>query len=290
MTRVLHKPLLVAGVLALAPAAQADPLIVPAPGAKNLTAVDGWRAWAAPKTGGRWQIVTRTPDGTIQPADIAEFEALPDPSIGWTALAEPARRLVIVYSRCEGSSTTKGCDVFQYDVAYGAERKLAGLSTAKGSETAPSVAAGSYAFARRGGRRPGTYSANHSHVRRIDPRVARETALTPSRVAFRTADGVTLRWFDGRHRHTLTASPYTFGLVITRYRVGWLQGAGHRTLAFMTDRINPSGGATVREGAHDLPASTQSAVADSSGIVEYLGATGIKRADPPLFPVTNVTA
>jgi hypothetical protein len=41
---------------------------------------------------------------------------------------------------------------------------------------------------------------------------------------------------------------------------------------------------TIRAGAHDLPASTQSAVADSSRIVEYLGVTGIKRPDPPLFP------
>ncbi|MEY2513717.1 MAG: hypothetical protein QOJ89_1075, partial [bacterium] len=37
-------------------------------------------------------------------------------------------------------------------------------------------------------------------------------------------------------------------------------------------------------GTHDLPASTQSAVADDSRIVEHLGKTGIKRADPPLFP------
>jgi hypothetical protein len=66
-------------------------------------------------------------------------------------------------------------------------------------------------------------------------------------------------------------------VVIARHRVGWLQGAGHRTLAFMTGRINPSGGVTVRQGADHLPASTQSALADSSGIVEYLGATGIFR-------------
>ena len=52
----------------------------------------------------------------------------------------------------------------------------------------------------------------------------------------------------------------------------------------MTDRINPSGSVTIRRGTHDLPASTQSAVADASRIVEYLGSTGIKRADPPLFP------
>jgi hypothetical protein len=228
--------------------------------------------------------VTRAPDGTIRPARIAAFAALPDPSIGWTALTAPARRLVAVYSRCAGSSATRGCDVFQYDLAGGTERRLTRLSTADGSETAPSIAAGSYAFARRGGPRSGTYTANRAHVRRIDARVARETALTPTRVAFRTADGVVLRWFDGRHRRALADDLGVFGVVITRYRVGWMQRAGHRTLAFMTDRVNPTGRVTIRQAAHDLPASTQSAVADASGIVEYLGATGIKRADPPLFP------
>jgi hypothetical protein len=57
----------------------------------------------------------------------------------------------------------------------------------------------------------------------------------------------------------------------------------YRTLAFMTDRINPSGDVTVHQGAHDLPASTQSAVTDKVRIGEYLDATGVKRADPPLF-------
>ena len=127
-------------------------------------------------------------------------------------------------------------------------------------------------------------------MRRIDSRVARETALTPSRVAFRTGDGVTLRWLDGRHPRTLADDSGLFGVVITRYRVGWMQRAGHRTLAFMTDRVDPTGRVTIRQAAHDLPASTQSAVADSSGIVEYLGATGIKRADPPLFPSRTASA
>jgi hypothetical protein len=285
MPRAFRAFLLVAtGVLAVTPAARADPLIIPAPGAKNLTAGGGWRAWAAPKTGGRWQLMTRAPDGTIQPAGIEDFEAPPDPSIGSTALAAPAKRVVAVYSRCKGSSATKGCDVFQYDLAAGTERKVIRISTIASSETAPSISAGSYAFARSGGPDAGTYTATRSHVRRIYSRVARETALTPSRVAFRSANGIMLSQLDGRRRRTITTDLSIFSVVITRYRVGWLQRAGHRTQAFMTDRINPSGKVTIRAGAHDLPASTQSAVADSSRIVEYLGATGIKRADPPLFP------
>jgi len=270
-------------MLALAPAAHADPLIIPIPGGKNLAAGAGWRAWAAPKPSGRWQLVTRAPDGTTQAANIKEFGAPPDSSIGSKPFAPPDKRTVAVYSRCQGSSATKGCDVFQYDLAAGTERKLTRISTTAGSETAPSISAGSYAFARRGGPRAGTYTANRRHVRRIDSRAARETAVTPSRVAFRIGDRIIMSQFDGRRRRTIATGLGTFSVVLTHYRVGWLQRAGHRTLAFMTDRINPSGSVTIRQGTHDLPASTQSAVTDSSRIVEYLGATGVKRADPPLF-------
>ena len=107
--------------------------------------------------------------------------------------------------------------------------------------------------------------------------------MTQSRVAYRIGDSIVMSQLDGARRRTLVSGRPVFSVVITRYRVGWLQRAGHRTLAFMTNRINPSGGVTVRQGSHDLPASTQSAVADASRIVEYLGSTGVKRADPPLF-------
>ena len=282
--RALGPVLLVVALgMALAPAAYADPLIIAAPGAKNLAAGGGWRAWAAPKAGGRWELVTRAPDGTIQAARVRDFGAAPDASIGSTGYAAAEKRIVIVYSRCTGSSATAGCDIFQYDLAAGTERKVTRISTREGSETAPSISMGSYAFARRDGPRPGTYTASPRHVRRIDSRVARETAVTPSRVAYRVQDAVIMSQSDGRRRRTIASGLGLFSVVITRYRVGWLQRAGHRTLAFMTDRINPTGALTVREGTHDLPASTQSAVTDSSHIVEYLGATGVKRAEPPLF-------
>ena len=176
-----------------------------------------------------------------------------------------------------------GFDVYQYGLAAGTQRKLTRLSTAAGSETAPSIASGAYGFARRGGSRPGTYTATRTRVRRIDARVARETAVTASRIAYRLGDTIAMSALDGARRRTLVTGLPVFSVVITRYRVGWLQRIGHRTLALMTDRINPSGKVTIRRGSHDLPASTQSAVADASRIVEYLGKTGIKRADPPLF-------
>jgi hypothetical protein len=273
-----------AALLVLAPCAgAADPLIIVAAGAKNLAAGDGWRAWAAPTARGRWQLVTRTPDGTIQAANIKDFGAPPDASISATSFAGPDRRVVAVYSRCQGASATKGCDVFQYDLAAGSERKLTRISTKAGSETAPSISMAGYAFARRGGPRPGTYTATRGHVRRVDSRIARETAVTHSRVAFRVGDAIIMSQLDGRRRRTIATGLGIFSVVLTRYRVGWLERAGHRTLAFMTDRINPSGSVTVRQGTHDLPASTQSAVTDSSRIVEYLRATGVKRAEPPLF-------
>jgi len=273
-----------AALLACAPCAgAADSLIIAAPGAKNLAAAEGWRAWAAPTARGRWQLVTRAPDGTIQAANINTFGAPPDPSISQTSFAGPDRRIVAVYSRCQGASATKGCDIFQYDLGAGSERKLTRLSTTAGSETAPSIYMQSYAFARRGGPRPGTYTANPKQVRRVHSRVARETALTHSRVAFRVGDSIIMSQLAGHRRRTIATGRGIFGVVLTRYRVGWLQRAGHSTLAFMTDRINPTGSVTARQGTHDLPASTQSAVTDSSRITEYLDATGIKRAEPPLF-------
>ena len=278
-----------AALLAAAPSAGAsDPLVTPAPGARNLAAGAGWRAWAAPMPGARWQLVTRAPDGTVQAANVKDFGAAPDPSIGSTSYFAAEKRIVAVYSRCRGASSTQGCDVFEYDLAAGTERKVTRISTAAGSETAPSIAVGSYAFARRGGPRPGTYTVSRRRVYRVDSRVARETAVTASRVAFRV-DGdmpgsakIVMSAFDGRRARTLVSGP-VFSVILTRYRVGWLQRAGHRTLAFMTDRINPRGQVTIRQGSHDLPATTQSAVADTSRIAEYLGSTGIKRAEPPLF-------
>jgi hypothetical protein len=274
--------LLAAAPLALAPAAHADRLIISAPGAKNLAAGGGWRAWAAPTANNRWRLVTRAPDGTIRPATIRDFGAAPDPSIGSTTFAPAAKRIVAVYSRCRGSSATDGCDVYQYDLAAGTERKLNAISTRGDSETAPSIAVGAYGFARRGSR-PGTYTAHGGRIHRVDSAVARETAMAPSRIAYRVGHRVMLSQLDGRHRRTIASDFGVFSVVVTRYRVGWLQRAGHRSLAFMTDRIRSSGAVTIRHGSHDLPASTQSAVTDSRRIVEYLGATGIKRADPPLF-------
>jgi hypothetical protein len=141
----------------------------------------------------------------------------------------------------------------------------------------------SYAFARRGGPRPGTYTASRRHVRRVHSRVARETAVTHSRIAFRVGDSIIMSQLAGHRRRMIAIGRGIFSVVLTRYRVGWLDRAGHRTLAFMTDRINPTGSVNVRQGTHDLPASTQSAVTDSSRITEYLDATGVKRAEPPLF-------
>ena len=269
-------------LLALAPAAHADTLIIAAPGAKNLAAGGGWRAWAAPTKSGRWQLTTRAPDGTISAAKVKSFGAAPDPSIGSTGFGVAEKRVVAVYSRCRGTSSTDGCDVYQYDLAAGTERKLTRISTSA-SETSPSIASGVLGFVRRGGSKPGTYTATSSRVRRIDTRVARETAVTASRIAYRVGGTILMSQIDGARRRTLVSGRDVFSVVITRYRVGWLQRIGHRTLALMTNRINPSGSVVITPGTHDLPASTQSAVADASKIVEYLGATGVKRASPPLF-------
>jgi hypothetical protein len=108
-------PVLAATValLVFAPCAgAADALVIAAPGAKNLAAGEGWRAWAAPTARGRWQLVIRAPDGTIQAANIKSFGVPPDASISETSFAGPERRVVAVYSRCRDASATRDATSF----------------------------------------------------------------------------------------------------------------------------------------------------------------------------------
>ena len=159
---------------ALAPAARADTLIQPLSGARNLTeaatgttvapggqivASPGWLAWAQPAAGGRWRLAVRSPQGVTTTPAIADFGAAPDPSIGSDRFGITGRRLFVVYSRCTGTSTIAGCDVYRYDVTAGTEAKVTAISTATASETAPSVRSGLWSFVRRGSgaSHPGVY-------------------------------------------------------------------------------------------------------------------------------------
>lgn len=291
--------LLPALALALAaPAtAHADVLVQAAPGAKNLAAGGGYAAWAAPRSDGRWQLVVRDPAGAVAPAAVKTFGAAPDSSIGADAFAI-SKHVVVVYSRCAGTSTTKDCDVFRYDLATRKESKVPNASSKTYSEVAPSIASGRVSFVRRsGGSNTGVYIAvsgteyRAAHLNRIDGHIARETAISQSRVTFlyrnsKGQDDITLAQLDGSRRRLIvrSAPSILFNPVITRYRVGWLERRD-AVIAKMTDRINPSDAQpTVRSGKRPLPATTQSAVTDSSNISAYLDDAGYTRIAPPIFP------
>jgi hypothetical protein len=288
--------LAVAALAGTVPAAQADTLLSAAPGARNLAAGGGYAAWAAPTGDGHWRLMVRDRAGAVTAAPVATFGTAPDPSIGSDAFI--GSRMVVVYSRCSGTSAVRGCDVHRLDLASGKESKVSGAATRSYSETAPSIANGRLGFVRRGGARNGvyvlvsSYSDRAPHLNRIDGHIARETSTSHSRIAFlyrnaKGQDDITIAQQDGHNRRLMTrAKPgVLFNVVATRYKVGWLEHATGSVVAKMTDRVNPSDEKpTIRTGKRPLPASTQSAVADSSHIVAYLDAEGYKRLDPAIFP------
>jgi hypothetical protein len=295
---------------ALTPAARADTLIQPLSGAHNLTAAAtgttvapggqilrsaGWLAWAQPSGGGRWRLGVRSPQGATTTPDIPDFGAAPDPSIGSDYLGTTGRtHLFVVYSRCSGTSAIAGCDVYRYDLVAGTEEKVAAISTAAASETAPSVRVGLWSFVRRGSgaSHPGVYvHTPNGGTRRLSSVLARETAMSVSRVAYAynssNGGGVAIRRLSGDGgvvNATTHQAAVPSSLVATRYKYGWLMPAGDTGVSFRwTSRL--SGRATtvtVRSGKRDLPASTNSITTDDRVPDKYLDQAGISTLGPPL--------
>ncbi|HEX7298596.1 MAG TPA: hypothetical protein VF257_06295, partial [Solirubrobacteraceae bacterium] len=187
-TALLTLALATAALAATAASASADSLVAAAPGARNLTGNGGYLVWAQPAAGGRWRLAVRAPDGTVSTPAIADFGAPPAAQIGSTGYAIAGRRLLAVYSRCQGNSAIAGCDVYAYDLRAGTEERIAALSSRTYSETAPSLELGRFAFVRRGdGPRPGLYSSSltsKAAPKRLSPTLARETATNGTRVAY----------------------------------------------------------------------------------------------------------
>jgi hypothetical protein len=286
---------------ALPAAAHADRLETAAPGAANLASGGGFQAWSAPQPDGTHRLTVRRPDGTVLTPDIPAFGAPVDPSIG-TTLAMGAqgnsladRGLSAVYARCEGDSATRDCDVFRYDLSREEESRVAALATPGASETAPSVNLGTWAFARRGGRRPGTYtySARRDRLRRLTATVALETAVSPTRIAFTyrssRGGGVQIRRASGEGRALVAAAGLQttpVSVQVTRYRAGWLVPGADATRVFQTRRFAGSGGPhplLVAEAPRTLPAGVTSATGDTSTLFRrYADAQGIQVIDPPI--------
>jgi hypothetical protein len=285
--------LLLAGVasLAVAPAARADTLVTPAPGARNVAHAGGYAVWAAPgATAGTWRLVVRAPGGTVADADVAAFGAAPDPSIGsGRAPAGRPRPLLAVYSRCEGASSISGCDVYAYDLRTGTEQRVREVSSSVYSETAPSVTLGTYAFVRRGGgTRKGVYVRTARVIRRLSGVIARETANNGTRVAYTfnssRGGGVAVRRISGRGGVLTPAvrqPSVPRSVQLSRYQAGWLVGQQ----AFSTTRFAGSGGPfrprTI--AGRTVPGIDSFGSARTLTELRFADAEGIKIASPPLF-------
>jgi hypothetical protein len=288
--------LALAALAVSAPAASADTLVTAAPGARNLTANGGYVVWAQPAATGRWRLAVRAPDGTVTTPNIADFGAPPAAQIGSTGFAIAGRRLLAVYSRCQGASAIAGCDVYGYDLRAGTEERIAALSSRTYSETAPSLELGRFAFVRRGGGpRPGLYAYTlgaGKSPRRLTTRLARETATNGSRVAFTynssNGGGLAVRHLSGggdvlvpvSRQPAVPRSP-----LLTRYNAAWLLQDGH---VQATARFAGSGGPfelRVIDANRALPATTNSLGLknDRTSAPYYLDAEGVKLAAPALF-------
>jgi hypothetical protein len=297
VSRTLRASLLAAALLAAtATAAGADTLVTAVPGARNLSADGGYQAWAAPAAGGRWRLTVRAPDGLVTTPPIADFGAPPRPQIGSTQFAVAGRRLLAVYSRCQGTSAIAGCDVYAYDLRAGTEEKIAKLSSRTYSETAPSIELGRLAFVRRGGGpRPGLYYwalGSSAAPRRLSTTLARETANNSTRVAYTynssRGGGVAVRQLSGHGSVLVPVSRLPVvprSPLLTRYNAAWLLQDG-RVQA--TLRFAGSGGPfelRVVDAKRALPATTDSLglKSDRTSAPYYLDAEGLKLTAPPIF-------
>ena len=293
---VLVSVLSAALLAATAAGASADTLVAAAPGARNVTANGGYVVWAAPSAGGRWRLTVRAPGGAVTTPAIADFGAPPRAQIGSTGFAVANRRLLAVYSRCQGASALAGCDVYAYDLRAGTEERIAALSSRTYSETAPSIELGRIAFVRRGGGpRPGLYAyalGSKTAPRRLSTILARETATNGSRVAYTynssRGGGLAVRQLSGHGQVLVPASRQPAvprSPLLTRYNAAWLLQDGH---VQATDRFAGSGGPfelRVRDANRALPATTNSLALknDRASAPYYLDAEGVKVAAPALF-------
>jgi hypothetical protein len=294
---------LAAGALlgaAVPAAARADALETAAPGAANLATSAGYQAWSAPQADGTHRLTIRRPDGSVLTPDIPAFGAPVDPALGTTLATRPAgndlagRSFSAVYARCEGSSTTEGCDIHRYDIFRDVEERVERLATRAYSETAPSVNFGGWAVVRRGGARPGTYSYSSfsDRLRRLTSTVALETAASAARLAFtyRSSRGYGVQVRNAAGTRVLVPAAglrdAPRSVQVTRYRVGWLLPGADATRVFQTRRFAGSGGPfplEVVEAPRTLPAGVTAAAGDASFLFRrYVDAEGVKTIDPSI--------
>jgi hypothetical protein len=148
--------------------------------ATNLSAFGQGLLWSRTGPDGRSRLVLR---GFGAPTDVA-IDAVSgafDADLG----QDDDGSTVAVYTRCAGVSGS-GCDVYEFDFGRARERKLAGASTSRCSEFAPSIWQGAVAFTRSGpGDCDGLYvKGARGPALKLDRRVAAETDFRAGRVAY----------------------------------------------------------------------------------------------------------
>ena len=152
--RTLATSLLALLALAAPPAAAQDVVRLDRP--TPITAHDGWLAWSARGADGLFHLTLRDPAGNVSTPPIAGRTTSFDADLG----PGPGGGLVATYSRCREEVPSAGsflpadpdegrdCDAHLLEVASGAERRMAGVSTAGADETWPTVWRDTVAFVR----------------------------------------------------------------------------------------------------------------------------------------------
>jgi len=212
-----------AGLLAGEPAV-ADTVLVADPTVRNVTAYGVTAAWSRRAADGTHRLVVTNAAGVPADAAVRSSSVPFDPDLGPTR----TNGRLVVYSRCKTGSATRGCDVYGYDVATRAERRLA-VSSRTRSEVGPSFFKGTLAFGRTGSR-GGLYVApDRRPARRLWSGVTDQTDLSPTRVIASNAATVRISQPGGDHARTLRrgtrgeeAETVVSSPVLARYRAFWL--------------------------------------------------------------------
>jgi hypothetical protein len=161
----------------LAPRASAATPVLLDPQGVSVAAYGGWAAWsrADPATG-HYALVTRSPQGAISLAPVAESASPFDVELGPLRGSEVAA----VYSRCADATTLEGCRVVVLGLGVAGEGERSLAPPGGGSDHEPAIWDGVLAFLRhnRSGarRRP-----DRLLVWRIGSRTVRTLALPSSR-------------------------------------------------------------------------------------------------------------
>jgi hypothetical protein len=172
--------LIAAATCAACPAtAGADVTISDDRTAGNVSAHHGQLVWNRLGGDARSRLVRRVGDAN-RDVPVRPKDGLFDPDTGTSRLGNQ----VIVYTRCAGL-TARACDVWRYNEGTRRERKIAGASSERCEEFAPSVWIGTIAFARTGpGNCPGLYVLRRGRLKRLDRRVPSQTDIRGRRVAY----------------------------------------------------------------------------------------------------------